>query len=80
MANMGLGTTLDQETCVGWIGGVLLESESTPKGSIVELDFLSDWKNQVPEEWRKHVAASVLKVLNPCRFSYWLSNHTLSPV
>ena len=31
---------------------------------VAESDFLSDWKNQLPEEWRKHTALSALRVMH----------------
>lgn len=47
---------------MGWVGGLLLEAQPTRSQGVAESEFLGDWKNQLPEEWRKHVDLSVLKV------------------
>lgn len=47
---------------MSWVGGLLLQAQSTPEQGVVESEFLGDWKNQLPEVWRKHVALSALKV------------------
>lgn len=62
---------------MSWVGGLLLQAQSTPEQGVVESEFLGDWKNQLPEVWRKHVALSALKV----SLSYfiiqipWRTNH-----
>lgn len=52
---------LAKDKCVGWVGGLLLEAQPTRSQGVAESEFLGDWKNQLPEEWRKHVDLSVLK-------------------
>lgn len=55
---------------MSWVGGLLLEAQSTRNQSVAESEFLGDWKNQLPEEWRKHVDLSALKVLPSHSSSY----------
>lgn len=59
-----LGAVLNRDKCVSWVGEILLEELSIPDQAVAESDFLNNWKNQLPEEWRKHAALSALKVMH----------------
>ena len=59
---------------MSWIGGILLEAQSISDQGVTESGFLGEWKNQMPEAWRKHVALSALKVLRSHSF---LSSHNI---
>lgn len=45
-----------------------------PDQGVTESEFLGEWKNQMPEAWRKHVALNALKVLPSHSF---LSSHNI---
>lgn len=55
--------TIDRDECVSWIGGVFLEAHSLSGNGCLELDFLHDWQNQLPEKWRGDAKLGALKVL-----------------
>ncbi len=58
---------LGQDKCVSWVGAMLLEAEAPPlfDQGIAESGFINDWKDQLPESWRKDAALSALKVTHP---------------
>ncbi|KAL4958026.1 sister chromatid cohesion protein Dcc1 [Aspergillus filifer] len=52
---------IDKEVCVRWVGEVYLEAMANgPTSAIGESDFISAWKDQLPEAWREDVAISML--------------------
>ncbi|MCJ1465876.1 hypothetical protein MMC07_004495 [Pseudocyphellaria aurata] len=53
---------LAKDKCVSWIGGLLLELQSSPDG-VAESEFLAEWKNQLPELWRNHALLRSLKCI-----------------
>ena len=72
---------------MSWVGGTLLEAQSTPDHGVAESEFLDDWKNQLPEMWRNYVALSTLKVLHSHSYSipiicspYYFLVQILSPI
>lgn len=56
------GVILDRVKCVAWVGEMLLETQPLGDQGVAESDFLSDWKDQLPEEWRKYATLSALRV------------------
>lgn len=58
------GVTVCSDKCVSWVGDILLNAQpiSHEAQGISESDFLTDWKDLLPEGWRKHVTLGALKV------------------
>ncbi|KAL8912543.1 MAG: hypothetical protein Q9171_002484 [Xanthocarpia ochracea] len=53
--------SLDPARSVQWVGIVLLEAR-TGHGSAINVgDFISDWKDQLPESWRQYATIKALK-------------------
>ncbi|MCJ1451461.1 hypothetical protein MMC28_001798 [Mycoblastus sanguinarius] len=46
---------------VPWVGIVLLESLRSSTDEIFSTDFLHNWQNQLPENWRKHATIDMLR-------------------
>ena len=53
---------LSREKAVPWVGLVLLQSHHMSTEVVVLSDFLQDWQNQLPEDWRNHATLDALKV------------------
>lgn len=47
---------------VRWIGMVLLQSRSQGAAPSVVEEFLSEWRDHLPESWRTHAALDALRV------------------
>ncbi|KAL8759252.1 MAG: hypothetical protein Q9184_003692 [Pyrenodesmia sp. 2 TL-2023] len=45
---------IDVTKCVQWTGAVLLQSDSTDSNHLAVSEFLTIWKDQLPESWRRH--------------------------
>lgn len=58
----GAGATVCSDKCVSWVGDILLNARPMSHQGISESDFLTDWKDRLPEGWRKHVTLGALKV------------------
>lgn len=56
------GATICSDKCVSWVGNILLNARPMPHQGISESDFLTDWKDRLPEGWTKHVKLGALKV------------------
>ncbi|KAL2862774.1 putative sister chromatid cohesion protein Dcc1 [Aspergillus lucknowensis] len=53
--------SIDRECCVRWVGETYLEVMAPGAGSAVShVEFLSSWKDQLPETWRDDVSLSIL--------------------
>ncbi|KAL4801137.1 sister chromatid cohesion protein Dcc1 [Aspergillus venezuelensis] len=53
--------SIDKDICVRWVGEVYLEAMANGSTSAIgESDFISAWKDQLPEAWREDVAISIL--------------------
>lgn len=77
---MGAGVTPDQQRCVTWVGGVLLEELSSCKGGVTDSKFLHEWQNLLPEGWRKSAAFNALKVFHLHKNLIYSSNRVLHVV
>ena len=57
---------LSRDKTVQWVGTVCLqrvgESEQAKIEGIPQLDFLAQWHDLLPEDWRKHASMDLLKV------------------
>lgn len=54
---------LSKEIAVPWVGAILLESQHPSTEGMPLSTFLEEWRNQLPEKWRKYAMLDVLKVL-----------------
>ncbi|KAL4946362.1 hypothetical protein BDV06DRAFT_234672 [Aspergillus oleicola] len=53
--------SIDEDTCVRWVGEVYLEAMANgPSSAVSDSDFINAWKDQLPEAWREDVAISIL--------------------
>ena len=52
---------VDKAKCVSWLGSIMLEA-SGHGISIAASDFLTLWKDQLPEKWRESATLTVLDV------------------
>ncbi|KAL8985475.1 MAG: hypothetical protein Q9177_004427, partial [Variospora cf. flavescens] len=64
-ANHGLAeqdhAMIDAATCASWTGVVRLQAD--PHESTLAInDFLSDWRDHLPESWRRYATLDMLKV------------------
>lgn len=52
---------IDVAACIYWTGIVRLQAG--PDGTTLAInDFLSDWRDHLPESWRGHATLDTLKV------------------
>ncbi|KAL8655614.1 MAG: hypothetical protein Q9210_000779 [Variospora velana] len=52
---------IDAATCAYWTGSVRLQAG--PRESTLAInDFLTDWRDHLPESWRRHATLDLLKV------------------
>ncbi|KAL5337744.1 hypothetical protein BJX70DRAFT_226208 [Aspergillus crustosus] len=63
--------SIDKSVCVRWVGEVYLEHTAPGLATAVgETEFLSAWKDQLPEIWREDVSISVLPVCGTHRVKH----------
>lgn len=57
------GITLSRDKIMEWVGDVCLQrvGESDQAKSIPQSDFLAQWQDLLPEDWRKHASMDLLK-------------------
>lgn len=59
------GTThakIDRMKCILWTGSVLLQSRTSVASPMAVLDFFREWKDQLPEDWRKEATLEAVQV------------------
>ncbi|KAL8664920.1 MAG: hypothetical protein Q9202_002629 [Teloschistes flavicans] len=52
---------VDPVKCVSWTGSVLLQSGTAIASSVAVVDFFRDWKDQLPEAWKKQATLEALQ-------------------
>ncbi|KAL8738364.1 MAG: hypothetical protein Q9181_000835 [Wetmoreana brouardii] len=57
----GIDVRLDATVCVQWTGAVLLQFRSEGAGPVAVIDFLRNWRDQLPEPWRENATLDALK-------------------
>ena len=57
------GISLSKDKTIEWVGDVCLQSvgESHQARGIPQSDFLAQWQDLLPEDWRKHSSMHLLK-------------------
>lgn len=64
--SLPLGASLDKISCTRWVGETCLEAMApTTVSAIGRSEFLSAWKDHLPESWRSDAALSKLTVCLP---------------
>ena len=63
--------TLSGDKTIQWVGNIILESAGEP--GITQSDFLAQWHDVLPEDWRKHASMDLLKVWFPILYSIGLT-------
>lgn len=70
-----IGSNLDKGVCIKWIGETYLEATApTEKRAIGRSEFLTSWKDLLPETWRKEASLSSLTVRLNINYFEWLLN------
>lgn len=70
-----IGSNLDKGVCIKWIGETYLEATApTEKRAIGRSEFLTAWKDLLPETWRKEASLSSLPVRLNINYFEWLLN------
>jgi len=62
MLTMHEDAILDREKTIPWVGVISLESQRDSAEGILLSDFVRDWQNDLPEDWRKHAKIDSLEV------------------
>ncbi|KAL8692596.1 MAG: hypothetical protein Q9218_002412 [Villophora microphyllina] len=52
---------VDRMKCIPWTGSVLLQSETADASPMTTSDFFRDWRDQLPEAWRKDATLEALQ-------------------
>ncbi|KAL9585469.1 MAG: hypothetical protein Q9212_001502 [Teloschistes hypoglaucus] len=60
---------VDKMKCVLWTGSVLLQSPTAVAKPMAVTDFLREWKDHLPEAWRKDSTLEALRVSQRCRLA-----------
>ena len=63
--------TLSRDKTIQWVGNVFLESAG--ESGVTQSNFLAQWHDVLPENWRKHASIDLLKVCFAILYSIGLT-------